>query len=394
MHKIIIVISFLLCIALVPASFALDEQGRNAGQSAGNFGLSIIGNSSGLDARSKMPLTDQNTQLRTFDGTQQRTAAVLCGQGTVQEQNKAISVNVMSYSIYVSSDSNNDGYLDASGSFYVSKVCHSGYQYGGGYYVWVVDANGIVSSASSASPLDGCLDPSAAPPSYTGGKIAELYSRMTGRQITKSETVDTTVNYYAGSVKDCNNSPKDISQTKYYSNPYSMEGDGVAQLTTGCPAGDTYCQAYKSAPAGVSNAQSNVSGPGQGTTTCSITRTIIDAKGPRNGVICEAGKLYYGVGYDETAKYCMSTKSKWDYNSMFRIRCNQYGTEMKLEGWAFWEGAPCGNGIQANYPPDNQVSYQLTYGGNITDLIIGQLSVNRRSGGDNISPNDLQADMY
>ncbi len=391
MPQIKIALALLLLLLLSSTSSALDERGRAAGENAGSYGLSKMGTQSGLDARSKMPLTDQNTQLQTFDGSQQGTATAFCGQGTVQGQKQAISVSVAVGSIYVSTDTNNDGYLDASGTFLATKVCHSGYQNGGSYYAWSVDVNGIVSSVSSGSPLDGCVDPGTAPPSYTGGKIAQLYANMTGRQITKSETSGNTVYYYSGSVTDCNNISKNITQTKYYNDPYSMESDGTAQLSATCPTGDDYCLAYRSAPSGVSNAYDNASGnSGQAGVSCHITRTIIDAKGPHDGIICEAGKLYYASGYSDTNQYCMSSQSKWDYNSMFRIRCNQYGSEMTLEGWAYWEGAPCGNSNYANYPPDNQISRSLSYGGILSDQIIGQLSVNRRVGGDNVSPNDLE----
>ena len=380
-----------LCALLLPAvSPCLDQAGKSAGDQHGRFAIDRLGNKSGLEQRSKLPMTNTTSPLRTFNDSQQQPAAAFCGQDTVKNQAQAFSVTVLPTQVTVASDTNSDGFLDNTSAHTMTRICRDGFCDGSSCYTWTVGASGVVGVSGVAS-LDGCMDPADVPPTYAGGKIARLYAEATGRTITKSATGGSTATYFSGQVTDCANQPRNITQTKYYDNPYTMQDDGIASQFTPCAPGDSYCQGYKAGPSSVRNAYGNFSGTtGSGIGVCDITRDVIDAKGPQGGIICEAKKLYYASGYSDQSMYCMSNPaSRWDYTSMFRVRCDAYGRGMTLEGWASWEGAPCGTTNTGNFPPPNQVTRPLVYGGSSSDVVIGRLSVNRRISGDNVAYNDL-----
>lgn len=224
------------------------------------------------------------------------------------------------------------------------------------------------------------MDPLVNPPTYCGGALSQAYAEATGKSITNSSFAGDTATYYAGQVKDCGNNTKDITATKYYDNPYKMN-DGAIAMVASCNSSDPTCQAYQ----GTQSASSNVSTSSTGTFTCRVTRNVINAQGPQNGIICESNKIYYANSF--TNGVCFKTSgSTWDYNAGFKARCDSFGKNLTLEGWASWEGAPCGQ--NANWPPQPQISYPLVYAGNTSSTQIGALSTNRRMCGSNCADND------
>lgn len=370
------------------AAFALDQQGKAAGTLAGEMFNSWLGGKSGIKSKLAQPLTNKGTQLQSVDGQSSGQATAFCGTGNVQNEKLALRVTVSQGSVKVESDTNGDGTLDATSSFTISQVCIDGYKSNTVYYKWAVSPSGNVSSMITPS-LNGCVSWNAQPPTYSGGAVARLYADATGRSITNSSYLDTTATYYAGTVTDCNGQNKTPPQTKYLNNPYSINDDALS-MAASCSASDPTCQAYSGVKSGAKNLSGGSSG--DGTSTCTITRNIIDAKGPQNGNICESNKSYYPTGYSDSSTICYKTAGdSWDYTSALKARCNSYGKELTLEGWASWEGAPCGTG--AKFPPLPQVTTSLSYGGSSAKQVIGQFSVNRRMAGSNVAYNDQDADI-
>lgn len=388
MPQKIVVILFMALALLSSQAYSLDQQSMEAAKHLDYNFKSHAGHQDAIKTNLFDPLTKENVPLTTIDNTKSGDATTFCGQGNVQNEKLAIQVTVDSTSIMVRTDTNKDGILDSTNSFSgLTKVCIDGYKAGTSFYRWNVSSSGYVSSVSSGE-LNGCLDPLAQPPTYAGGAISKLYAEATGRAITNSSFSGYTATYYAGEVKDCSGQNKDISETKYYDNPYTMQ-DAAIQKTIVCGANSTdpSCRAYS----GMKSGSQNFAGTSGGTVSCSIIRNIIDQKGPQNGIICEANSLYYPTGYSDSNKICFQyPQSRWDYNSMFRARCDSYGKALSLEGWAYWEGAPCGT--KGNHPPDYQIKRALTYGGSSNQHEIGRLSVNRRMDGDNTAYNDLGGD--
>ena len=387
--KIITALIAILIMLIASQGFCLDPASKDAAKSSDSLFKSQVGSGDAIKNRLFNPLTQENTQLSTIDNTKTGDATTFCGQGSVQNEKLAVEVTVSASSITVRTDTNNDGILDSNNSFSgISKVCIDGYRVGTtSWYRWNVSGSGYVSSVSSGE-LNGCLDPLAQPPTYAGGAISKLYAEATGKMITNSSFSGYTATYYAGEVKDCAGQNKDTPETKYFNNPYTMT-DAAMQKTVVCGANSTdpSCQAYT----GVKKGGQNFAGTSGGTVSCSITRNIIDQKGPQNGIICEANSLYYAAGYSDSNKICYQyPQSRWDYNSMFRARCDSYGKALSLEAWAYWEGAPCG--VKANHPPDVQIKRALPYGGSSNAHEIGRFSVNRRMDGDNTAYNDMGGD--
>jgi len=385
----IVLLMFLGILLNIQSAYALDQRSKDAASSMDRQVKSQVGSGEAVRDRFLTPLTQENTPLKTIDNTKTGDATTLCGLGNVQNEKKAIEVTVSETSLTVKTDTNNDGILDSTNSFSVTKICIDGYRTGtSSWYRWNVSGSGYVSSVPSGE-LNGCLDPLAQPPTYAGGSISKMYAEATGKTITNSSFSGYTATYYAGEVKNCAGQNQDTSATKYYDNPYTMQ-DAAIQRSIVCSANSTdpSCKAYS----GLNQGAQNFAGSSGGLASCSITRNIIDAKGPQNGIICEANALYYPAGYSDSNKICFKyPNNRWDYNSMFRIRCDAFGKELQLEAWAFWEGAPCGT--NANHPPDVQIRRTLLYGGNSTASEIGRFSVNRRVDGDNTSPNDIGADV-
>jgi hypothetical protein len=162
-----------------------------------------------------------------------------------------------------------------------------------------------------------------------------------------------------------------------------MESAGTNALDTCTNPQDPSCAAYQ----GVTNADKNYQGSGPSTVSCTITRTMTGSTAPRNGIICQNNNIYYANGYSSTNKYCLSG-TRWDYSSQIDIRCNSFGTALTAEGWASWEGAPCGTGPTGNFPPTNQLSTTVQYA-STTNTVIGNFSVNYRLDGPNTAYNDL-----
>lgn len=389
-RTVVVTFALLLCL-LPPHTYALDQQGKQAGENANKTFRSVIKEDT-IGWRMYDPLTKQSANLYTIDNTKMGQASALCGYNSTQNESLAlkVSLNTASNIITVSSDTNKDGVLDSTSTYSVTKVCIDGYTVGTPpavtYYKWTVSAIGVVSSVMSGQ-LNGCMDITANPATYAGGSISELYAKATGRTITSSSLNGSDVTYYSGEVKDCSNQTKDITATKYYDNPYKMN-DAAIQQTITCPETDMSCQAYSGLNKGYQNVSGSGSSGGSTTSVCSIVRNIIDQKGPQNGIICESNKLYFPTGYSDSNKICFKTvNDRWDYNSLFQVRCDSFGKELTLEGWAYWEGAPCG--IEANHPPANQIERKLSYGGTSSDAIIGKFSVNYRLDGPNTAYNDL-----
>lgn len=374
---------------VVSQAFALDPASKDAAKSSDSLFKSQVGSSDAIKNRLFNPLTQQNVPLSTIDNTKSGDVTTFCGQGSVQNEKLAVEVTVTESSIQVRTDTNNDGVLDSTNTFNsISKVCIDGYRVGtNSWYRWTVSGNGYVSSVSSGE-LNGCLDPLAQPPTYAGGAISKLYAEATGKTITNSSFNGYTATYYAGEIRDCSGQNRDISETKYYNNPYTMQDAANQKIVIcGINSADPACQAYL----GVQKGSQNFAGFSGWQSGCSITRNIIDAKGPQKGIICEANSLYYPAGYSDSNKICFQyPNNRWDYNSMFRARCDSYGKSLSLEAWAYWEGAPCG--VKANHPPDIQIRRNLTYGGSSNAHEIGRFSVNKRMDGDNTAHNDLGGD--
>lgn len=373
------------CLSLLlfaASSFALDSGGRKAGELTGGFAADKYKTKSDIDMKVKMPMTDSTTELTTLDGSKKKSAPSFCGQGDVKDQALAIEVTLEPTTITVGTDTNADGFIDSVQTQAIDNICTEGVQVGTTYLAWQVSNSGVV-TATSSGKLGGCVTPASAPPSYAGGKIAELYAAKTGRTIMGSRQKSTKISYYSGQVKDCNNQPQDLSVTKYYDNPYSMEGDGVNQASACAGSDSASCVAYQ----GMQGANNNVSS-GSGDVTCTISRKTPTTKGPQNGKICEANRVFSANGYSESNKWCQ-LQTRWDYTSQLQMRCDPYGTAVKVEGWASWEGAPCGT--RANFPPSNQISREVGYS-DVGDTIIGKFSVNYRMDGPNTAPNDLSAD--
>lgn len=368
-------------------AFALDEMGTKAGELSGNYVRKRFGTKSAIEERAVMPMTDADTPLSTMNDAKSANASVMCGQSSVKDQALALQVSVNSGSITVRSDTTGDGSLDSVQVFNSTMACTEGYQAGTSYYVWTVTGTGFVSSAP-APPLNGCVSPESAPPAYTGGKIAQLYAEATGRNITGSSTTGETVKYYAGTVKNCDQEPQDISATQYYDNPYMMESDATGQTyaCTSSAADDMSCEAYK----GMVDANTNYGSSLTGEVNCTITREIVESAGPHDRIICEANKVYYPNGYSGTSRFCMPG-TRWEYNSELFMRCGPYGKRLTVEGWAYWEGAPCG--VDANHPPPMQVTRAVSYGGSGTDTVVGEFSVNRRMDGENTTSIDIGGDV-
>ena len=377
-----LIASCLILIVLSSFCYALDSGGKKAGELTGGFASDKYKTKSDIDMKVKMPMTDSTTELTTLDGSKKKNTPSFCGQGDVKDQALAIEVTLESASITIGTDTNADGIIDSMETKTITDICNDGVQVGTLYYAWKVLSNGAVTAISSGK-LSGCVSPSAAPPSYAGGKIAELYAAVTGRTIMGSRQKGTKISYYSGQVKDCNNQPQDLAVTKYYDNPYSMEGDGANQASACTGSDSAACTAYQ----GMQAANNNVSS-GSGDVTCTISRRTPTAKGPQNGKICEASKIFYASGYSDSNKWCQP-QTRWDYSSQILMRCNPSGTAVKVEGWASWEGAPCGT--KANFPPGNQVAREVGYS-DANDTIIGKFSVNYRMDGPNTASNDLSVD--
>ena len=366
--------------------FSLEQTGKQAGKDAGRLFNNNYKSDGNIDNRLNRPLT-QTTPLSTLDNSKSGSATTFCGTGDVQNEKIALQVRVYQsgsyYYINTYSDTNNDGILDSSRTFTVTQVCLGGYKYGSAYYKWTVSSSGYVSTTTSTA-LDGCMDPLVNPPTYCGGALSQTYAEATGKSITNSSFSGDTATYYVGQVKDCNNNTKDITATKYYSNPYKMNDGAIATVAT-CNPNDPMCQAYQ----GTQSASSNVSTSSAGTVTCTVTRNIINAQGPQNGIICNSNTIYYANSYANGICY-KTAGSTWDYNAGFKARCDSFGKNLTLEGWASWEGAPCGQ--TANWPPQPQITYALDYGGNASLTQIGTLSTNRRMCGSNCAYNDQGGD--
>lgn len=388
----VLILATLLSIVLCPAfGFSLESTGKQAGKDAGRLFNNSYKSEGNIDNKLNKPLTQDSIPLNTLDSSKSGDATTFCGTGEVQDEKIALQVRVFQsgsyYYVYTYSDTNNDGVLDSTRSFLVSKTCLDGYQYGSSYYKWTVSSTGYVSTVSSAA-LSGCMDPLTNPPTYVGGTISQLYAGATGRTITNSSFTGDTVVYYTGQVRDCSNNTQDIAATQYYSNPYKMNDGAIAMIAT-CNSSDPACQAYQA----TQSAGGNVSTSSAGTYTCTVTRNVINAQGPQNGIICEANKVYYANAYSNGICY-KTSGSTWDYNAGFLARCDSYGKNLTLEGWASWEGAPCGIGADqtANWPPQPQIEFPLTYGGSASSVEIGQLSINRRMCGSNCAYNDMGGD--
>lgn len=388
--KLTLVGLLVILITLASQAYCLDPASKDAAKSSDSLFKSQVGSGDAIKNRLLNPLTQENIQLNTIDNTKTGNATTFCGQGSVQNEKKAIEVTVIESSLTVKTDTNNDGILDSTNTFSgFAKVCIDGYRVAtSSFFRWTVSPSGYVSSVSSGE-LNGCMDPLAQPPTYAGGAISKLYAEATGKIITNSSFTGYVATYYAGEVKDCSGQNKDIPQTKYADNPYTMQDAAIQQtVVCGINSTDPSCQAYS----GVKKGGQNFAGTSGGTVSCTITRNIIDQKGPQNGIICTANSLYYPAGYSDSNKICFQyPNSRWDYNSMFRARCDSYGKSLSLEAWAYWEGAPCG--VKANHPPDVQIKRALNYGGSSNAVEIGRFSVNRRMDGDNAAYNDIGGDV-
>jgi hypothetical protein len=365
---------------------SLEQTGSQAGKDAGRLFNNNYKSEGSIDTKLNKPLTEV-TPLSTLDNSKSGDATTFCGTGAVQNEKIALQVRVYqsgtTYYITTYSDTNDDGVLDSTRNFVVSQVCLGGYKNGSAYYKWTVTSSGYVSTTASTA-LDGCMDPLVNPPTYCGGALSQAYADATGKSITNSSFTGDTATYYAGQVKDCNNNTKDIAATKYYDNPYKINDAAIATVTS-CSSNDPACQAYQ----GTQSSSLNVSTSSTGTFTCTVTRNIINAQGPQNGIICESNKIYYANSFANGICY-KTSGSTWDYNSGFKARCDSFGKNLTLEGWASWEGAPCGQ--NANWPPQPQISYPLVYGGNASSMQIGALSTNRRMCGSNCAYNDQGSD--
>lgn len=361
---------------------ALDNAGQKAGNLAGDYANDKYHTKSDIETKVKMPMTDATTPLSTLDATKSGSGTTFCGQGDVKGQALAIEVTLEETTITVATDTNADGIIDNSQTQQIDKICTNGVYASGTYYQWEVSPSGYV-SASLSGALSGCVSPASAPPSYAGGRISELYAAKTGRTIMGSTQKGTKISYYSGQVTDCNNQPQDLSATKYYDNPYEMENDGASAAGACLSSTDPACKAYQ----GLKGANDSISG-GSGDVTCTVTRIAPTSAGPENGKVCEANKIYYPSGYSETNKWCQP-QTRWDYCSAIRLRCNPYGTALKAEGWASWEGAPCGT--KTNFPPEDQMSRDLSFD-TVPNTLVGSFSVNYRMDGPNTSPSDLSAD--
>ncbi len=389
-------LTFIILTLLFPGylyAFTLDTQGTQAGSVSGNFANQRYNSKDKFHDNVKAPMTDPNTPVTTLDGKQQGSAAPICG-GDINNAKQVIQVTytvgypttdnngVQSYtaSITVQTATATPGVLDSTVSAALDKVCQAGYMYQGTYYQWEVFQNGTINISPHVAPV-GCVFPESTPLTYVGGQLSKRYADITGRPIVSSDTTATTITYYTGDVQDCTGKKKDLSQTRYYDNPYQMQSDAQTYGLTCTDPNDPTCSSYAGVQSSViTRTQTGV----PQIVTCNITRTIGKNTAPENAIICTASRLYYAPGYSDTNKWCQP-QTRWDYTSQLIIRCDPNGRSMTAEGWASWEGAPCGT--QADFPPDNQIIYNLPYA-TFTDTVIGQFSVNKRNGGSNTAYND------
>lgn len=389
MFKIVLVLMLIGTFVQTAYAGELDQQSKQAGKDIGNVVRGKVGTKDGVKSHLVEPLTKQNVQLQTIDNSKAAETAPFCGQGEVRDKKIAIRVTLSTSSVTIETDTNDDGVLDSTRSFTVSRICIDGYATGTppslSYYRWTV-VNGIAGSVSSGQ-LNGCVETTVQPATYVGGAVAKLFSETTGRTIVDSSLLGSVATYYSGKMEDCQGNTQKPEETKYYSNPYTINDAATAKSVACTPnSTDPSCQAYT----GIKKGNQNVAGTtsGSGNAACTIVRTVIDQKGPQNGKICEASTLYFPTGYSEQAQICYKTAGdRWDYNSKLRVRCDPYGKSLTLEGWAYWEGAPCGT--KGNHPPDDQIKHTLPFGGSSTSQIIGRFSTNRRMDGDNTAANDI-----
>lgn len=364
------------------------------GQKGKEWGETIKGQYGGKGNAGKLsdPLTKQGSPFTMPKGQTFYANPPFCGQGDVNQKTVFARVSVSGNTVSISYASDpTSGTLDKSFSFSGTYLCPEGYCGGwdGSKFTNCMkySFNGSV-SWTSVDTLDNCTDPSKQPqlPTFYGGYfISQLlnYYKSVGKEITYNDHKfeDNVANYYGGVVKDCKQVNKNPSQTEFLSNPYTMNDRAIYYYLTCDPTKDGSCSAVKAFVEGTNSGTSSA--------VCVINRdvnTLPDNTGRTDKRKCTPGQKLFPDGYDERSVACFSGDKFFDFSSFFWLECKPDGSGYVLQGWGYWEGAPCGTA--GSFPPSPQieVSYPLDQTFDWTQ--IGRLSVNRRRGGEGLSEGD------
>jgi len=384
--------TFLLTV-LTSLVFAIDlrhPQNTQGGQQGANFGNQVKNQyNSKSSVRNKLqePINQQNLQVIGPDGTAHNTPKLCAGSVGNERMFAQASISGRTFSFRYATDPYN-GSLNQSLSFSARYLCPAGYcTYFNGTtftdcYKYSINSSGYVQS-QYVSSLNGCVDidrQGQLPSYFAGPLISDLlnYYSSVNKPITNTRIVETqvgTTEYYGGQAEDCDGQRRNPPQTQYLNNPYTMNDHAIYYYLT-CDPQDPTCKAVKGVmDSGATNTRS-----------CTIELRLNTTGTRTDGRICTPGQKIFPDGYSEVSTGCFSGDKFFNYSSYFWLECNLDGKGYTLRGWGYWEGAPCG--YAGLFPPSPQVIYSFTPQQSFDWTHIGNLSVNRRRGGEGLSSSD------
>ncbi len=384
----------LLIAALVGLVFGVDLRypERNPGGGKGReYGERVRREYSGPKGennptRTKLmqPLTAPNQKVVGPGGYQFDVPALMCGQGEVKDE-KVFARVVVSDGSFTFSYARDpySGRLDKTFSTSFTYLCLGGMcrdwddarkRFTSCVRFRLVNGQVVLQSVDT---LDGCVNPKnqgQLPSYFAGPLISELleYYKAIGKPITTSKINQDTsgvAEYLGGKVENCQGQMRTPPQTRYFSNPYTMNDAAIYHYFTCDPSTDPTCRAAKKVMEQERSSEVK---------TCVIERNLGQTAFRIDQRICTPGQKLLPDGYNSTNSICFSGDSFFNFSSSFWLECNPDGRGYTLKGWGYWEGAPCGS--TDFYPPLPQINlaYPQTQIPNWVE--IGRLSVNKRIG--------------
>ncbi len=380
-------------LAVLSFGAELDPAGKAAGESLGNKIKGQYSGGNNVGNKLMKPLTGEQKAVINPEGKELHFNSPLCGKGQITNKRTImrIATSGSSVSIQFSSDGNN---LDRSYSFSARWHCPSGYCASDrNSCVELSIQNGQIVTTSTGA-LDACVEVNdfPQPPTFIGAKlINDLTEDYKARSIKVgySDVVieGSTANYYGGELEACQGQQDTLpSETGLADNPYELPDRAFTYYMTCDPKTDGTCRvahnAYENTYANNSNSQ---------LASCTIKRNFYPPGGPprEDDRICVPNKRVYPIGYSEANQYCMQDPTdRWNsYSSAFYLECSPDGKSYTLKGWGYWEGAPCGGAKR--FPPEPQIEWAYNFNAEHNWVQLGQLSVDRRRGGEDLTNPDL-----